>query len=151
MAHASADPRAGKMAETGRHRILQLSRGADQRSGARRLPLLRHRTLAAHAPAPQPEGSHDLGEDHAARQRLAPPTAHPSSLAVSTLCRHTPKVGAVCGKSARTDLCGGRSAMSVPTANEESAGITECSVGTCEPGARRREVAVALVPRSSLN
>src|SRR5229473_931876 len=30
--------------------------------------------------------------------------------------RHSPKVGAVCGKAARTDLCGGRSAMSVPTA-----------------------------------
>ena len=30
--------------------------------------------------------------------------------------RHTPEVGAVCGKAARTDLCGGRSAMSVPTA-----------------------------------
>lgn len=27
-----------------------------------------------------------------------------------------PEVGAVCGKAARTDLCGGRSAMSVPTA-----------------------------------
>src|SRR4051794_8235329 len=33
-----------------------------------------------------------------------------------TLRRHTPKVGAVCGKAARTVLCGGRSAMSVPTA-----------------------------------
>jgi hypothetical protein len=33
------------------------------------------------------------------------------------LRRHTPKVGAVCGNSARTDLCGGRSAMAVPTAN----------------------------------
>src|SRR5712691_5006526 len=30
--------------------------------------------------------------------------------------RHPPKVGAVCGKAARTVLCGGRSAMSVPTA-----------------------------------
>ncbi len=29
-----------------------------------------------------------------------------------------PEVGAVCGKAARTDLCGGRSAMSVPTATE---------------------------------
>jgi hypothetical protein len=36
-----------------------------------------------------------------------------------TLCRHTPKVGAVCGNSARTDLCGGRSVMSVPTAISE--------------------------------
>ena len=33
-----------------------------------------------------------------------------------TLCRQTPEVGAVCGKAARTVLCGGRSAMSVPTA-----------------------------------
>ena len=29
-----------------------------------------------------------------------------------------PEVGAVCGKPARTDLCGGRSAMSVPTASD---------------------------------
>src|SRR6266436_3606978 len=35
--------------------------------------------------------------------------------------RHPPKVGAVCGKAARTDLCGGRSAMSVPTAIVASA------------------------------
>ena len=33
---------------------------------------------------------------------------------VRTLCRQTPEVGAVCGKAARTVLCGGRSAMSVP-------------------------------------
>src|SRR3977135_3039814 len=30
--------------------------------------------------------------------------------------RHSPEVGAVCGKAARRDLCGGRSEMSVPTA-----------------------------------
>ena len=30
--------------------------------------------------------------------------------------RHLPKVGAVCGNSASTDLGGGRSAMTVPTA-----------------------------------
>src|ERR1700716_2286990 len=30
--------------------------------------------------------------------------------------RHSLEVGAVCGKAARTVLCGGRSAMSVPTA-----------------------------------
>src|SRR5216684_355598 len=33
----------------------------------------------------------------------------------ATYCRR-PEVGAVCGKAARTDLCGGRSVMSVPTA-----------------------------------
>ena len=36
--------------------------------------------------------------------------------AATTLCRHTLKVGAVCGNSARTDLGGGRSVMTVPTA-----------------------------------
>src|SRR3989475_7750404 len=35
------------------------------------------------------------------------------------LCRHTPKVGAVCPNWARTVLCGGRSVMSVPTAISE--------------------------------
>src|SRR5215213_5909726 len=31
-------------------------------------------------------------------------------------CRQLPKVGAVCGKPARTVLCGGRPVMGVPTA-----------------------------------
>src|SRR5215831_14956537 len=31
-----------------------------------------------------------------------------------------PEVGAVCGKAARTDLCGGRGAILVPTATEET-------------------------------
>jgi hypothetical protein len=34
--------------------------------------------------------------------------------------RHSSKVGAVCGKAARTVLCGGRSAMVVPTATADS-------------------------------
>ena len=34
-----------------------------------------------------------------------PTTLHPWP---SDLCRHTPEVGAVCGKAARTVLCGGR-------------------------------------------
>jgi hypothetical protein len=37
-----------------------------------------------------------------------------------TLQRVTPEVGAVCGNSARTDLCGGRSAMTVPTASVQN-------------------------------
>ena len=40
-----------------------------------------------------------------------------ASLAERAVCRQTPEVGAVCGNSARTDLCGGRPAMGVPTAN----------------------------------
>src|SRR5215218_2368231 len=35
-----------------------------------------------------------------------------------------PEVGAVCGKAARTVLCGGRSAMSVPTATPSLRAVT---------------------------
>src|SRR5262249_26570466 len=48
----------------------------------------------------------------AAGERLAPETDHPPSLAERSLCRHTPEVGAVCGKAARTVLCGGRAMKS---------------------------------------
>src|SRR5262249_35894910 len=56
----------------------------------------------------QPQGLHHVGTDDAAGGGLAPETDHPSSLAELSLRRHTPKVGAVCGKAARTVLCGGR-------------------------------------------
>ncbi len=49
-----------------------------------------------------------VGTDDAAGGRLAPKANHPSSLAERSLRRHTPEVGAVCGKAARTVLCGGR-------------------------------------------
>src|ERR1700738_4680481 len=39
-----------------------------------------------------------------------------ASLSYRSVPRHSSKVGAVCGKAARTALCGGRSAMVVPTA-----------------------------------
>src|SRR3712207_1407913 len=46
--------------------------------------------------------------------------------AYGTSCRQAPEVGAGCGNTARPDLCGGRSVMSVPTAiptlNESHAG-----------------------------
>jgi len=41
---------------------------------------------------------------------------HVRRAAIPPLRRQTPEVGAVCPNRARTDLCGGRSAMSVPTA-----------------------------------
>src|SRR5271168_612714 len=67
------------------------------------------------APA-QPEGPDDMGDGGQAGGTLAPQAPDIPSLAVSTLPRQTPKVGAVCGNAARTVLCGGRAAMSVPTA-----------------------------------
>src|SRR5438094_6651927 len=74
--------------------------------------------MAAHTQPSQPEGPYRLGADEVDRRGLAPETQNPLSLAPTAFCRHTPKVGAVCGKAARTVLCGGRSAMSVPTATE---------------------------------
>ena len=59
-AHACSQSPNREMAEASRHRLLQLPRGADQRSGTRGLPLPCHRSLAAHAPAAQPEGPHDV-------------------------------------------------------------------------------------------
>src|SRR5580700_2701219 len=49
---------------------------------------------------------------------MAASSQDPPSVAVRPLPRQTPEVGAVCGKPARTDLSGGRSAMDVPTAIE---------------------------------
>jgi len=39
--------------------------------------------------------------------------------------RQTPEVGAVCGKAARTDLCGGREVTRVPTAKMLFAAVHE--------------------------
>src|SRR5262249_49173065 len=96
-------------------RILQLLRGADQHSGAGSVPLSLDQTLAARAPAPQPEGSNKLGADNAIGHGMDSISAHPAPMAAGPLRRQTPKVGAVCPNRARTVLCGGRSAMSVPT------------------------------------
>src|ERR1700680_4580681 len=107
------------MAEAGRHRLLQLPRGADKRSDTDRVPLPRHQSLAAHAAAAEPERLDDRGADQAVGRRLASETAHPSPLARAALRRQTPEVGAVCPNWARTDLCGGREVTRVPTAIQD--------------------------------
>jgi hypothetical protein len=84
--------------------------------GALRVPALRDRPLATNASAAQPEGRLHVGPYDAIGRRLAPRAAHPSSLARPALRRQTPEVGAGCSNWARPDLCGGCSAMSIPTA-----------------------------------
>ena len=113
---ACADRGAGQLAETCRDRLVRLSRRAGQWSIAPRLPGWRDLALAARAAAPWPARQNLLESDHDTCQPLAPTTAHPSSLARPTFCRHTSKVGAVCLNRARTVLCGGRAVMRVPTA-----------------------------------
>jgi hypothetical protein len=43
--------------------------------------------------------------------------------AAQAICRYSPEVGAVCGKAARTDLCGGRAERRVPTATPITTGV----------------------------
>src|SRR5258708_33103526 len=52
----------------------------------------------------------------------ARPACHRSWLAYGTVSPLTPEVGAVCGKAARTDLCGGREVTRVPTAKAARVG-----------------------------
>src|ERR1700738_2656463 len=47
---------------------------------------------------------------------MAPTTTYPPPLAEPEHRRQRLKVGAVCGKAARPDLCGGREVTRVPTA-----------------------------------
>ena len=71
----------------GRHRLLQLPRGADEQFDTDRVPIPRHQSLAAHATAAEPERLDDLGADQAVGRRLAPQTANPSSVARDLLRR----------------------------------------------------------------
>src|SRR5262245_15048012 len=48
-------------------------------------------------------------------------------------CRHTPEVGAVCGKAARTVLCGGRDENRVPTATTQGFSFRFGMCGYCIP------------------
>ena len=104
------------MVAAGRHRLLQLPRGADKQRVTVRFPIPRYQSLAANAAVAEPKRWDDLGADQAGGRPLAPETANPSSVARESLRRQTPKVGAVCPNWARTDLCGGREVTRVPTA-----------------------------------
>src|SRR5262249_27625324 len=110
-AHAPATPRSGEMAVARRSWLLPLSRRSDQRPCTGRVPAPCRRPLAAHAAASQPQGLHHVGTDDAPGGGLAPETDHPSSLAELSLRRHTPKVGAVCGKAARPVVCPEKAGM----------------------------------------
>jgi hypothetical protein len=116
MAHASADPRAGILAQAGCCWLLCLPRGSDQQCSVGDLPPLCDRPMAALASAAESEGSDNVGAHGNVGQRLASQAAHPSSMAERSLCCQTPEVGAECPNWARSDLCGGRAVMRVPTA-----------------------------------
>ena len=110
-------PETGKWLGANRRRIFRLPRRADQQRGdgafRYHVTVLWHRQLCRRSQ----KGAPGVAADGEAGRRVSPQAAGPSSLAECALCRQTPEVGAECPNWARSDLCGGRSAMSVPTAN----------------------------------
>jgi hypothetical protein len=108
--------RTGRVARVGGSGFFRLSCRPHEHARPFGVPTLCCRTLASRLAPAQPEGPDDMGDGGQVGGTLAPETPDIPSLAISTLPRQTPKVGAVCGNSARTVLCGGRSVMSVPTA-----------------------------------
>ena len=113
----------------------RLSARRDQRSGLRRT---RRRALPA-----QPTSAAGVGAYGRTGRPVPPQATGPASLAEYAVCRQPPEVGAVCGNSARTDLCGGRSAMGVPTANTKVLALKTHSLS----GAEIRTVSVPVVKR----
>src|ERR1700730_488576 len=105
------------MACANRRRVFRLPRRADQSRGDCCIPLPRRQPLAPATMSAQPESEAGLDADGETRRRVPPKAAGPPPLAEHALCRQTPKVGAECPNWARSDLCGGLSAMGVPTAN----------------------------------
>jgi hypothetical protein len=95
--------------------------GADQCQKPVCVSASRDQSLEAIASATQSKGWHHVESDRVARGSIPARRANYSSLAPGAFCRQTPKVEARCANRARRDLCGGRSAMSVPTAIVKSA------------------------------
>src|ERR1700719_830500 len=107
------------MARANRRRLFRLPRRADQQPGAERVSIPRPRSLASAVMSAQPKSTSAMDAHDETGRRVPPPAASPASLAECALRRQTPEVGAECPNWARSDLCGGRSAMGVPTANTE--------------------------------
>src|ERR1700719_1953860 len=79
--------------------------------------------MATDTPSAQSTWRSHPRTDEEAGGRLAPKTVYHPSLAQRAVRRHSPEVGAVCGKVARTDLCGGREVTRVPTATKPASTI----------------------------
>src|SRR5580700_60215 len=111
------------MAGANRRRILRLPCRADQQHGVTCVSLPCRRALAPATVPAQPEGVRGVGADGETGGRISPKAPYPSSAAKCAVCRQTPEVGAECGNPARSDLCGGRPVMVVPTANSKETAL----------------------------
>ena len=97
-----------------------LLRRADERTGDHGVPSPSGRPLAPRHQAEGTEAPARIAANEGNRQSLPPVSAHPASVAGTTVSRQSSEAGARCGSTARRDLCGGRLAMAVPTATPRS-------------------------------
>ena len=109
-----ANPGNREMARANRRRIFRLPRRADEQRGDR----ARFATTSPFSGTGglcrrSQKARLGVAANGETGRRVSPQTADPSSLAECALCRQTPEVGAECPNWARSDLCGGRSAMGV--------------------------------------
>ena len=111
---------ARQMACPGASWLVGLLRRADERAGDHSVPAPSGRSLAPRHQATGTEASARMAANEGNRQSLPAVSAHPASVARTTVSRQSPEVGARCGSTARRDLCGGRPAMAVPTATPRS-------------------------------
>src|SRR5215470_5884062 len=80
------------------------------------------------------------------RETVSQVLARIRQTARTAICRHSLEVGAVCRKAARTDLCGGRGAISVPTATDLHGAEGRRLVGV-HPSWRRRVATATRDPK----
>ena len=135
--NAPANPRTRGLAEAGGSGLLRLPCRAHKRAHAAHVPERGRVPLDAQPTQAQPAGQDDMGEDEDAVRGVAPQAPGSPSLAIAEVCRQTPKVGAVCGNSASTVLCGGTGVTRFPTAikyarDEDGDGFCEVHVSTME-------------------
>ena len=104
------------MARDHDERLVRLLRGADQHLPADGLPLSHQHHLVPKSAATQPAEPADVGTDDPTHQAVPPVTTRAAPVGKSAVPRQILEVGAECVSSARSDLCGGWSAMAISTA-----------------------------------
>src|ERR1700684_1145565 len=104
------------MARDNDERQFRLLRGADQHIPAVGLPLSHQHHLVPKSAATQPAASAVVGTDGPTYQAVPTVTARAAPVAKPSVSRQILEVGAECVSSARSDLCGGWSAMAISTA-----------------------------------
>src|SRR3984885_13828193 len=103
------------MAETCGQWLLPIPRRSREPAGVTAIPRSVVRSVAVDAWPPQSAQPPELASHSSDLRTMDTSSSHPASFSQRAFRRYSSEVGAVCGSSARTDLYGGRSAMTVPT------------------------------------